>query len=336
MVPFHLINLSPLFSFATPTLDLLQIVPQLNQAHEFHSVGLKALSLEEERFHFGLWAINKSPLGIGAAVDASLTPQESLDILANTEVIAINQDPLGEPVKLVRRYTEEEYDIWAGNLSNSRIVVGISNWRNDSQTVTVDFDAVLGVASADARDVWAASDLGTLSGPQTFDLSGHELKLLVLSDIVFSTSTPQASAYYAATDGTLSGQASVVSCSANTCLPTGEKVGNLYPATSSSVTFSSVSALTSGSKLLGVDFINYDIALSTAWDWGDNTRNLTVSVNGGKAKRWALPISGGDWSDTGRLLIDVDGFTVGAENEVVFAGVGDNPGPDLVGFEVYE
>ncbi|KAK9780819.1 putative Alpha-galactosidase [Seiridium cardinale] len=299
-------------------------------------VGLKALSLEEERFHFGLWAINKSPLGIGAAIDTSLTPQESLDILSNAEVIAINQDALGEPAKLVRRYTEEEYDLWAGNLSNSRIVVGISNWRNDSRCVTLDLVSVLGVASASARDVWAATDLGTLTGSQAFDLDGHELKLLVLSNIEFSTTVPQSSGYYTATSGTLSGQAAIVSCSSNTCLPTGQKVSDIYPGTSSSVTFSSVSASTSGVKLLGVDFINYDIALATAWDWGDNTRNATISVNGGEARRWAFPISGGDWSDTGRLLIEVDGFTEGAGNQVVFAAVGDNLAPDLVGFEVFE
>ncbi|KAF7540953.1 hypothetical protein G7054_g896 [Neopestalotiopsis clavispora] len=299
-------------------------------------VGLKALSLEEERFHFGLWAINKSPLGIGAALDTTITPQDSLDILSNTEVIAINQDSLGEPVKLTRRYTEEEYDLWAGNLSDSRIVLGISNWRNNSQTISVDLASVLGVASADVRDVWAASDLGSLSGSQSFDLAGHELKILVLSNIASSTSTPKSAGYYSAVSGALAGQAAVVSCSANTCAPTGQKVGDLYPGTSSSLTVSSVSASTAGTKLLGVDFINYDIALATAWDWGDNTRNLTISVNGEQAKRWAFPISGGDWSDTGRLLIEVDGFAAGDDNQVVFAAVGSNPGPDLVGFEVFE
>ena len=283
-----------------------------------------------------MWAINKSPLGIGAALDTTITPQDSLDILSNTEVIAINQDSLGEPVKLTRRYTEEEYDLWAGNLSDSRLVLGISNWRNNSQTISVDLASVLGVASADVRDVWAASDLGSLSGSQSFDLAGHELKILVLSNIASSTSTPQSAGYYSAVSGALAGQAAVVSCSANTCAPTGQKVGDLYPGTSSSLTISSVSASTAGTKLLGVDFINYDIALATAWDWGDNTRNLTISVNGEQAKRWAFPISGGDWSDTGRLLIEVDGFAAGDDNQVVFAAVGSNPGPDLVGFEVFE
>lgn len=284
-----------------------------------------------------MWAINKSPLGIGAPANASLTPQASLNILSNTEVIAIDQDSLGEPAQLVRRFTEDEYDIWAGNLSGSRLVLGVANWRNNSQTVSVDLGAVLGVASAHARDVWAASDLGTLSGTQSFALAGHELRLLVLSDVVSAAAsdTPQAAGYYtAATGAALAGQADTVTCGSGTCLPAGAKVGDLYPG--STATFSNVSAATAGTKVLGVDFINYDVALSTAWDWGDNTRNMTISVNGGTATRWAFPIAGGDWYDTGRLTIEVDGFKAGASNKVVFGAVGSSPAPDLVGFEIFE
>lgn len=46
-------------------------------------------------------------------------------------------------------------------------------------------------------------------------------------------------------------------------------------------------------------------------------------------------ISDGDWSNTGQLLIDIDGFTEGTQNEGVFAGAKDTPGPDLVGIEEY-
>jgi hypothetical protein len=102
-----------------------------------------------------MWALNKSPLTIGAPMDASVTPAESLEILANTDVIAIDQDSLGEQAQLVRRYTEEQWDIWAANLSSSRVVVGVANWLNDSQTVGVDLTAA-GVESATAYDVWAA------------------------------------------------------------------------------------------------------------------------------------------------------------------------------------
>lgn len=278
-----------------------------------------------------MWAINKSPLMLGGPVDPSMTGQSSLEILSNAEVIAINQDPLGKQAQLVRRYTEEEWDIWAGELSDSRLVLGVANWRNDSQTVKVDL-AAAGVASADARDIWAAKDLGQLSGVQTLELSGHELKLFVLSDIVNATA-PKSASYHSVGDAVVGGAAKLQSCGENECLPVNSKVVDL--AGEASVGFSGVQASSAGAKLLGVDFINYELALGTAWNWGSNTRNMTISVNGGEPKRWAFPISGGNWFETGRLTVEVDGFKEG-ENEVVFGASTDSFAPDLVGFEVFE
>lgn len=306
-------------------------------------VGLKALSLEEERFHFGMWAINKSPLIIGAPIDTSITPTESLELLNNSGVIALNQDSLGKQAQLVRRYTTEQYDVWAGELSGSRIVLGLANWYNDSQSVTVSLPADLGIASATARDVWAAQDLGTINSTYETTLNGHELRLIILSDIVNATAgTQQSVGYYtASTDATLSGAATVVSCASGTCLPAGSKVGNIGEGDSAAaVTFSGVTASSAGTKLLGVDFINYDVALATSWGSGDNTRNLTIAVNepAGNGTRIAFPISGGDWYDTGRLYVYVDGFVAGDGNEVVFTAYGDEGSwaPDLVGMEVFE
>lgn len=307
-------------------------------------VGLGALSLEEERFHFGMWAINKSPLIIGAPTDTSITPIESLEILNNTEVIALNQDALGKQAQLTRRYTTEQYDVWSGELSESRIVLGLANWYNGSQSVAVSLPADLGIHSATARDVWAAQDLGTINSTYETTLNGHELRLIVLSSIVNATAGIQKTMgyYNASSDAVLSGAATVVSCPSGTCLPAGSKVENIGEGESAAaVTFSGVTAGSAGTKLLGVDFVNYDVALGTAWELGDNTRNMTVAVNGpagNNGTRFAFPISGGDWYDAGRLYVYVDGFVAGDGNEVVFTAYGDEEAwaPDLVGFEVFE
>ncbi|KAI1458256.1 carbohydrate-binding module family 35 protein [Annulohypoxylon moriforme] len=296
-------------------------------------IGLDALSLQEEKFHFSMWAINKSPLNIGAPTSTKLTSAASLAVVSNKEVIAINQDSLGKQARLVRRFTEEEWDIWAGELSGSRTVIGIANWKNDSQTVEFDLSTV-NISSANARDVWAAKDLGAISGVQSFELAGHELRLLVLSNIVESKSLPKSTGkYYSAADATFGGSAQEVDCSADTCLPKGNKIS--IPSQGATATFDSVAVSSEGTKLLGIDFINYDVALDSAWGWGSNTRNMTVAVNGGTAKRWAFPISGGDWSESDRLVIEVDGFVAGG-NQVVLAAYGASSAPDIVGFEVLE
>jgi alpha-galactosidase len=296
------------------------------------SVGLNALSAEEERFHFSMWAINKSPLIIGAALDPGRLSNTSLQIMSNKEVIAINQDSLAKQARLIRRATEEQFDMWLGELSGSRQVLGIANWKNDSQSIQIDL-ASLGIASAHARDVWAAKDLGAVGGMQNLTLAGHELRLWLLSNV--TASAPLVSTgYHDATQATRNGSPGVNYCSTGTCLPTGTKIRNIGK--SGSVTFANVSTRSAGKKLMGVDFINYDYAFATAWDWGDNTRNMTIAVNGQKAKRWAFPLSGGDWSESGRLLLEADGFMEGAHNTVSFAGYGNGFSPDLVGFEVLE
>jgi alpha-galactosidase len=80
---------------------------------------------------------------------------------------------------------------------------------------------------------------------------------------------------------------------------------------------------------------NYDIALDSAWTNGTNTRNLTVSVNDGSSKRWAFPISGGDWYDTGRLWVEVEGMQPDDSNTVLLEAPGADDGPNVVGIEVY-
>jgi alpha-galactosidase len=293
---------------------------------------LNALSIQEEKFHFGMWAINKSPLIIGAALDPKRLNKASLEILSNKEVIAINQDSLAKQTQLVRRNTENEWDIWLGELSGSRQVIGVANWKNDSQIVNFDL-ASLGIASGQARDIWAAKNVGVISGTQNITLAGHELRLWVLSNITVSAPL-KSTTYYNAAKARTKGSARVSTCLAGTCLPTGTRVGNIVAG--AGVTFSNVTARSAGKKLIGVDFINYDYAFGTAWGWGDNARNMTVAINGRQAKRWAFPLSGGSWNESGRLVIEADGFTQGAQNVVTFEAFRQNSAPDLVGFEVLE
>eukprot|EP00041_Stephanoeca_diplocostata_P008679 m.128482 g.128482 ORF g.128482 m.128482 type:complete len:489 (+) comp17429_c0_seq15:1291-2757(+) len=56
-------------------------------------IGNGALTVAEQRSHFALWCVMKSPLIIGA--DARALSGDSLKILKNTRLIAVNQDALG-------------------------------------------------------------------------------------------------------------------------------------------------------------------------------------------------------------------------------------------------
>jgi len=56
-------------------------------------VGNIGMTTTEYITHFSLWAITKAPLIIGC--DVTNMSADTLAILTNSEVIAVNQDPLG-------------------------------------------------------------------------------------------------------------------------------------------------------------------------------------------------------------------------------------------------
>lgn len=167
-----------------------------------------------------------------------------------------------------------------------------------------------------------------------------------VSQLIVSLPNGVAAAYYPASSAVLSGNAKLLECSETpgACLPTGNKITNITSVTTSpttAVTFKEVSSNTiAGPKMVYIDYINYDLAFDLAWNGlGTNTLNLTFSVNGGKGKYLQLPISGGDWEDTGRMGILLDGFVQDAtpgvgKNEVKVWAPGWRFGADLVGIEV--
>ncbi|XP_040384052.1 alpha-galactosidase-like isoform X4 [Oryza brachyantha] len=116
-------------------------------------VGNGGMSNDEYIVHFSLWAISKAPLIIGC--DVSHMSQQTYDILANKEVIAVNQDPLGVQGKKVRM--EGSSEVWAGPLSGYRTaVVALNRHAHDAAAITAHWDDIgLPAGTAvEARDLW--------------------------------------------------------------------------------------------------------------------------------------------------------------------------------------
>lgn len=79
--------------------------------------------LVEARSHFSLWAIINAPLLIG--MDMRQAPQSLLDILGNTDVIAVNQDPAGH--QGVVAYDSGDVQALVKTLSTGEKAVAIVN-----------------------------------------------------------------------------------------------------------------------------------------------------------------------------------------------------------------
>jgi hypothetical protein len=83
-------------------------------------VGNGGMTDVEYVTHFSLWAISKAPLLIGC--DVSKMSETTIAILNNTEVIAVNQDPLGVQGKKVAvqpsQFTNASSDVIVTNCSS--------------------------------------------------------------------------------------------------------------------------------------------------------------------------------------------------------------------------
>ncbi|KAH9289902.1 hypothetical protein KI387_034019, partial [Taxus chinensis] len=115
-------------------------------------VGNGNLTTEEYRSHFSIWALMKAPLLIGC--DIRSTSSETLEILSNEEVINVNQDSLGTQGKKVSK--EGDLEVWAGPLSNERIVLILWNRSSKKDFVTAKWEDI-GLSheiSVQARDLW--------------------------------------------------------------------------------------------------------------------------------------------------------------------------------------
>ncbi|KAL1642576.1 hypothetical protein SLS58_005345 [Diplodia intermedia] len=145
-------------------------------------IGNGNMTLHEQQTHQSFWAALKSPLIIGA--DLRALSNESLDVLKNPEIIAISQDSLGEAVAYLENLSQEkESQVWAGPLTDDRIVILAFNEGNSTTTITIPLDEVPGVDGFQAfevRDIWAKRDIPDVHGNLTVELEIHETKVFIL------------------------------------------------------------------------------------------------------------------------------------------------------------
>jgi len=123
-------------------------------------VGNGGMSATEYRTHFSMWAMMAAPLIAGNDL-RNMTP-DTVEILTNAEVIAIDQDPLG--VQGTPISTSTTLEVWSKRLAQpSTYAVALLNRTDAAADMTVTWEQ-LGLASANAtvRDLWAKEDLGSL------------------------------------------------------------------------------------------------------------------------------------------------------------------------------
>ena len=139
-------------------------------------VGNGGMTADEYRTHMSLWAILAAPLLAGN--DLSKMTPETLSILTNRGVIAIDQDPAGHQGDRISalRMTED----WGRKLADGSVAVGIFN-RNDTPAEGVlRFDDLGMKGRVHLHDVWADKDLGAMEHEYRAQIPAHGVILLIV------------------------------------------------------------------------------------------------------------------------------------------------------------
>jgi alpha-galactosidase len=140
-------------------------------------VGSRGLTEEENRSHFGMWAIMAAPLIAGN--DLSNMPDKIREILLNKEVIAVDQDPAG-------RQGVKVWDNGQGLCVYSKVLMGnntravaLFNRSEHSEAITAKWvDIGIPGGTATVRDLWKHVDMGTFSGGYKAYVPSHGLVLI--------------------------------------------------------------------------------------------------------------------------------------------------------------
>ena len=253
----------------------------------------RGLTEEEDRTHFAMWCMMSSPLLIGC--DIRNIPSTTLQLLSNKELIAVNQDSLGQQAYVVKNIGGTYVLVKDFEVANGLTrVVALYNPTDNAKNMTFDFaDVDLG-GKVQVRDITLGTERGEMEGNLKLFVPKHATRVLRLTAekrlmrTRYEAETAFLSAYQELENNKSKGTAAPAtdaSCSG------GVKVGYLGRGEKNDLQWRNVYVDRTG---------DYDMALSIIS--GEN-RIVNVEVNGVLVK--SLTCNSGSWSASKEVKLTV-------------------------------
>ena len=151
------------------------------------------LTPDEQYSHVTIFSLLAAPLLIGCPIEQ--LDEFTLNLLTNDEVIAVDQDPLGKPARLVA--DENGVQIWVKPQEDGSLAVGLFNtadygktpqsyfhWGNEtSKNFQFDFAKAGLNGKYKIRDLWRQKDLGLFDGSFKTEIRHHGVVLIKLDKV---------------------------------------------------------------------------------------------------------------------------------------------------------
>lgn len=254
----------------------------------------RSLSVEEDKTHFGMWCIMASPLLIGC--DMTNIKSQTLTLLKNKELIALNQDPLYQQA-YVAGLTNGCHilvkDIETQN--GTKRAFALYNPNDDARAATIKFSQIDLAGKVQLRDVFQKKDLGDFENQYEVTIPAHGTRIYAaegetrLERTRYEAETAYISDYQEIKNN--QAEKTGIYEAADYC-SAGYKAGWLGQSEQNDLQWRNVYSDNGGKYRLTIAYIS-----------GEN-RNITVSVNGKKVQ--TVNVNSGGWSTVGRRNIDIN------------------------------
>lgn len=156
--------------------DMLQtgMIGNANAAN--HCAHRTSLTPDEQYAQVSLWCLLSAPLLLSC--DLTQMDAFTFNLLANDEVIAVDQDPKGEAA---RRLPGDD-EIWMKRMQDGTLTVGLFNRSDRDKAVAVNWTALSLSGKCQVRDLWRQEELGQFEDRFTSPVRSHGVRLIGISE----------------------------------------------------------------------------------------------------------------------------------------------------------
>jgi len=140
------------------------------------------MTQDEYRTQFALWCMWSSPMALSFDPRSTAISDDDLAILRNTELIALNQDRMGQQADVV--YDDGAIIVFAKDCENGDVALSFTNLTDKETTLTLDFASVPHLnanAEYKCRDIWTHKDMAAVSKKMTVSVQSHATEVFRLS-----------------------------------------------------------------------------------------------------------------------------------------------------------
>ena len=169
---------------------LADLYPYAGPGHwndaEMLEIGNGGMTRDEYSTHFSMWSMLAAPLMAGN--DVRSMDKETLEILTNREVIAVDQDSLGQQA---RRFMDMgDHEIWAKPLAHGEVAVCFLNRTDKTWSLDYNWKKNIMYFAHDVnvykneytvRDLWKHKDIGTTRANTKEVIPAHGVLMVRLS-----------------------------------------------------------------------------------------------------------------------------------------------------------